>query len=113
MVCQDLATVVENDIAVVVLILDNRALGMVRQWQMLFFDKKYSAVDFRAQPDFVKLAESFGARGVLVERPGEVAPAIKEGFDSGVTTVINVIIDRDECVFPMIPPGAKMTEMIG
>ncbi|MFQ6051331.1 MAG: biosynthetic-type acetolactate synthase large subunit [Candidatus Hydrothermarchaeota archaeon] len=113
MVCQDLATVVENNIPVVVLILDNRALGMVRQWQMLFFDKRYSAVDFRAQPDFVKLAEAFGARGELVERPGEVAPALKEAFDSGKPTVINVIVDRDECVFPMIPPGAKMTEMIG
>lgn len=111
MVCQDLATVVKERIPVVVAILDNRFLGMVRQWQELFFDKRYSAVKL-GRVDFVKLAEAFKARGVKVKRPGEVAPAVKEAFESGVTTVIDIIVNPVENIFPMVPPGKCLKDMV-
>jgi acetolactate synthase-1/2/3 large subunit len=111
MVCQDLVTVVKEDIPVVVAILDNRFLGMVRQWQELFFDKRYSAVNL-GRVDFAKLAEAFKARGVKVKRPGEVAPAVKEAFESGETTVIDIIVNPVENIFPMVPPGKCLKDMV-
>lgn len=111
MVCQDLVTVVKEDIPVVVAILDNRFLGMVRQWQELFFDRRYSAVNL-GRVDFAKLAEAFKARGIKVKRPGEVAPAVKEAFESGETTVIDIIVNPVENIFPMVPPGKCLKDMM-
>ncbi len=111
MVCQDLATSVKEDIPVVVAIFDNHYLGMVRQWQELFFDKRYSAVKL-GRVDFVALAEAFRARGVKVKRPGEVAPAVKEAFEAGVTTVIDIVVNPVENIFPMVPPGKCLKDMV-
>jgi acetolactate synthase-1/2/3 large subunit len=111
MVCQDLVTSVKEDIPVVVAIFDNHYLGMVRQWQELFFDKRYSAVKL-GRVDFVGLAEAFKARGVKVKRPGEVAPAVKEAFEAGVTTVIDIIVNPVENIFPMVPPGKCLKDMV-
>jgi acetolactate synthase-1/2/3 large subunit len=111
MVCQDLVTVVKEDIPVVIAILDNRFLGMVRQWQELFFDKRYSAVNL-GRVDFAKLAEAFKARGVKVKRPGEVAPAVKEAFESGETTVIDIMVNPVENIFPMVAPGKCLKDLM-
>jgi acetolactate synthase-1/2/3 large subunit len=111
MVCQDLATSVKEDIPVVVAIFDNHYLGMVRQWQELFFDRRYSAVKL-GRVDFVALAEAFNARGVKVKRPGEVAPAVREAFEADVTTVIDIVVNPVENIFPMVPPGKCLKDMV-
>jgi len=110
--CQELATVVENDIPVVVAVFNNHYLGMVRQWQELFFDHRYSGVDLGEVPDYVKLADAFGAKGLRVEKPGDIAPAVKEAFDSGRPTVIDFVIKRESNIFPMVPPGACLKDLI-
>jgi len=109
---QELATVVENDIPVVVAVLNNRYLGMVRQWQELFYKKRYSAVDLGNSPDFVKLAEAYGAQGIRVEKPEEIAPAVKKAFKSGKPTVIDVFVDHEANIFPMVPPGKCLKDII-
>lgn len=112
MVCQDLATVKEYDIPVVVCVLDNRYLGMVAQWQKLFYDERMSHTHLGEVPDFVKLAESFGVQGERVERPGEMEETLKKALKSGEPTLIDVIIDPDE-ILPMVPPGCGLTEIVG
>jgi len=109
---QELATSIVEDIPVTVIILNDRALGMVRQWESLFFEKRYAATDLGHVPDFVKLAEAFGAQGILVEHVSEIGPAIKEAKNSDVTTVIDIQVDRDENIFPHLPAGAKLDDII-
>ena len=109
---QELATVVTEDIPVVVAVFNNRYLGMVRQWQELFYDRRYSAVDLGNSPDFVKLAEAYGAKGLRVEKPKDIAPAIKEAFKSGKPTVIDFMVNHEENIFPMVPPGKCLKDII-
>jgi len=110
---QDLATSVTEDLPVTVVVLNNSTLGMVAQWQRLFFGKRYVAVNLQGLPDFVKLADAYGARGVRVGSLEEFRRAIKEAMKADVTTVIDVPIPPEENVFPMIPPGKSLREMIG
>jgi acetolactate synthase I/II/III large subunit len=112
MVCQDLATVKEYDIPVVVCVLDNRYLGMVFQWQKLFYDERISQTKLKAMPDFVKLAEAFGVNACRVERPGEMKETLKNALNSGEPTLIDVMIDPNE-ILPMVPPGCGLTEIVG
>lgn len=112
MTSQDLATCVVENIPVVVLLLDNRWLGMVKQWQDLFYDKRRSATYLGEVPDFVKYAEAFSAKGIKVEKPDEIKPALKEAIDCGKPTVIDVVVDREEHILPMVKPGGKLFEMI-
>jgi acetolactate synthase-1/2/3 large subunit len=112
MVCQDLATVREYDIPVVVCVLNNRYLGMVAQWQKLFYDERMSHTHLGEVPDFVKLAEAFGVRGERVEKPGEMKETLQSALKSGEPTLIDVIIDPDE-ILPMVPPGCGITEIVG
>lgn len=109
---QELATVVVEDIPVVAAVFNNRYLGMVRQWQELFYDRRYSAVDLGNSPDFVKLAEAYGAKGLRVEKPKDIAPAIKEAFKSGKPTVIDFMVNHEENIFPMVPPGKCLKDII-
>ncbi len=109
---QELATVVENEINVVVCILNNRFLGMVKQWQDLFYQKRRSAVDLGMVPDFVKLAEAYGAYGDRVTRPGEVAPKLREALRCGKPVVLDIPIDPDEHVLPMVPAGGRLDQML-
>jgi len=107
-----LATSVEEELPVIVLILNNRMLGMVAQWQRIFYGRRYVAVKLGKTPDFVKLAEAYGATGI---RPGdtmELEKAIKDAMDSEVTTVIDVPIDPEENVFPMVPPGRGLKDFL-
>jgi acetolactate synthase I/II/III large subunit len=109
---QELATSVENNIPVKVVILNNRYLGMVRQWQELFYQERYSASDLGSTPDFVKVAEAYGAIGLRAQKPSEVVSVLKEGIKAKKTVFMEFVIDRYEKVFPMVPAGASIHEMI-
>ena len=109
---QDLASSVTEKIPVIVIILDNRFLGMVAQWQRLFYDRRYSSIDLGKTPDFVKLAEAFGAQGIYVGSLPEFRKAVQTALKSDVTTVIDVPISSEENVFPMVPPGGEITKII-
>mgnify|MGYP003807204509 CR=1 FL=1 len=111
--CNELATAVEYKLPIVVAIFNNRALGMVRQWQNLFYDSRYSATSIDRGTDFVALAKAYGAIGMNVTKPEEVDDALKEALASKDTpVVINFEIDKDEKVFPIVPPGAAIDELI-
>ena len=112
MTMNSLATSVSEGIPVIVVILNNRMLGMVAQWQRLFFRGRYSAVEIRP-PDFVKIAEAYGAQGIRAESMEEFERAVKAALGSDVTTVIDVPINPEEDVFPMVPPGCKLEDMMG
>jgi len=109
---QELATLVSNDIPVVSVILNNGYLGMVRQWQELFYDRHYSHTDISNSVDFVKLAEAYGALGIRVEKKSELKEAVQTAIKSGRPAVLDVRIDRGENVFPMVPAGASINELI-
>ncbi|GBE56183.1 acetolactate synthase large subunit [archaeon BMS3Bbin16] len=110
--CQELATTVVEDVPVVVAVMNNHYLGMVRQWQELFFDRRYSGVDLGEVPDYLKLADAFGANGIRVEKPGDIREAVKEAFDSGRPTVIDFVVKRESNIFPMVPPGGCLKDII-
>jgi acetolactate synthase-1/2/3 large subunit len=109
---QELATAVQYQLPVKVAILNNHCLGMVRQWQQLFCNQRYSQTVFEVVPDFVKLAEAYGAAGMRATKPEEVEPVIREALSSRRTVVMDFAIDRNECVYPMVPAGAALTEML-
>jgi len=110
---QEIVTAVHYNIPVKVAILNNGFLGMVRQWQGIFYDKNYSQVHLDVQPDFVKLVEAMGGVGLRAERPSEVEEVLKEAMEiNDRPVVIDFIVDREEDVFPMVPPGGALHEMI-
>ena len=108
----ELATAVTYKIPVVIVLMNNGVLGMVRQWQTLFFGKRYSSTVLSRKTDFVKLAESFGGDGYLAETAVEFRKAFKAALKKGKTAVIDVRIDKDELVLPMLPPGGAISDMI-
>ncbi|MGZ8897992.1 MAG: biosynthetic-type acetolactate synthase large subunit [Halobacteriota archaeon] len=109
--CQELATAVAYDVQVKVAIFNNGYLGMVRQWQELFYDRRYSATKL-SEINFVKLADAFGAHGIRVDSPSEVAPAIKEALSVPKPVIIDFRVEPEECVFPMVPAGAALNEIL-
>jgi acetolactate synthase-1/2/3 large subunit len=109
---QELATAVQYRLPVKVVILNNGALGMVRQWQELFFQGKYSQTCLPQIPDFVKLAEAYGAAGFRATRPEEVREVLKRGFAVQGPAFIDVLTDPNEMVYPMVPAGAPLTKML-
>ena len=108
----ELATAVTYKIPLVIVLMNNGVLGMVRQWQTLFFGKRYSNTVLARKTDFVKLAESFGADGYLAETPVEFKRALEKAWKAGKPVVIDVRIDQDEMVLPMLPPGGAISDMI-
>jgi len=113
MTMQELATAVNYDVPVVVCILNNGYLGMVRQWQDLFWNKRYSFTCIDVQPDFKLLAEAFGAVGMRVTDKDQVEPALREAIACGRPAVIDFKTSPEENVYPMVPAGSEITEMIG
>jgi acetolactate synthase-1/2/3 large subunit len=109
---QELATAVERNIQVVVCIFNNNYLGMVKQWQDLFFGKRRSQTYLGKTPDFAKLARSYGAWGERVSRPSEIGPKLQEAVDSGRPAVLDIAVDPDEHVLPMVPAGGRLDEPI-
>ena len=110
---QELATAVYNKIPVKVCILDNGYLGMVRQWQELFYKRRYAATCLDGNPDFVRLAEAYGACGARVTKSEEVRPALEKAFADRNVWVLDFVVDREENVFPMVPAGEAIDRMIG
>ncbi len=111
MTSQELATAVQYRTDLKVIVMNNASLGMVRQWQEIIYDKNYSEVDLSAGPDFVKLAEAYGARGLRAEHPSQLEDVLREGLGSAGVVVMDIRVAPDECVFPMILPGAGLKEM--
>jgi len=112
MCIQELIVAVENNLPVKVAILNNQYLGMVRQWQQHFYDRRYSQTCLSAAPDFVKLAEAYGAVGLRAMKPNEVEPIIREAFATPRPVIMDFVVNPEECVYPMVPAGAPMTEML-
>lgn len=111
--CNELATAVEYKLPIIIALLNNHVLGMVRQWQELFYDGRYSATTIDRGTDFKALAEAYGAVGINVAKPEEVDGAVLAALDSRDKPVlINFEIDRDDKVFPIVPPGAPINELI-
>lgn len=109
----ELATAVYYKLPIIIALLNNGTLGMVRQWQTMFYDKRYSQTTLDRGPDFVKLAEAYGATGIRVTRKEEVVPAIEKALTSKeVPVVIDFIIDIDERVLPIVPPGKGIDQLI-
>ncbi|AGW15184.1 biosynthetic-type acetolactate synthase large subunit [Megalodesulfovibrio gigas] len=109
---QELITAVCNKLPVKVVILNNGYLGMVRQWQELFYAKNYCGTCMDAQPDFVALARAYGAVGLRATTKDEVEPVLEEAFRTPNTVIVDVRVEREENVYPMIPAGASLTEML-
>ncbi len=109
---QELATAVNYDLPVKIVILNNGFLGMVRQWQELFYGKRYSQSNISNVPDFVKLAEAYGAVGLRATRPEEVETTLRKGLDTPKTVVMDFHVEPEEGVYPMVTPGAAITDMV-
>jgi acetolactate synthase-1/2/3 large subunit len=111
MTIQELATIEKEKIAVKIAILNNGFLGMVRQWQDLFYEKRYVATPLNC-PDFVKIAEAYCIPGLTVKHKKDVAPAIKKAMDEPGPFLINFMVEPEENVYPMVPPGASLAEVM-
>jgi acetolactate synthase I/II/III large subunit len=109
---QELATAVQYDLPVKILIMNNGYLGMVRQWQEMFYDRTYSEVDISVAPDFVKLAEAYGAAAFRATRPDELHDVLSAAINHKGVAVIDVVVSKEENVFPIVPAGANANDMI-
>ncbi|HJP95285.1 MAG TPA: biosynthetic-type acetolactate synthase large subunit [Pyrinomonadaceae bacterium] len=109
---QELATAIQYDLPVKILVMNNGYLGMVRQWQEMFYDRTYSEVDISVAPDFVKLAEAYGAAGFRAEKPSELHDVLEAGLNYKGVAVMDIVISKEENVFPIVPAGANARDMI-
>ncbi len=109
---QEMATAVQYGLPVKIVILNNGYLGMVRQWQELFYKKNYSCTVMDHAPDFVKLAEAYGAKGLRATRPDEVADVLRQGLETPSPVIMDFLVEKEESVYPMVPAGAPITEML-
>ncbi len=109
---QELMTAVQYRLPVKVAILNNRFLGMVRQWQQLFYERRYSSTCLHCSPDFVKLAEAYGAVGLRATKPGEVAPVLKKALSLDRPVLMDFVVAREENVYPIVPAGASIKKML-
>ncbi|MBW2648333.1 MAG: biosynthetic-type acetolactate synthase large subunit, partial [Deltaproteobacteria bacterium] len=108
---QELATVVNYNLPVKIVILNNGYLGMIRQWQELFYDKRYSQSKLSQTPDFVKVAEAYGAVGLRAEKPEEVELTLRKGLETPGPVIMDFVVDPEEGVFPMVKPGFPLTDI--
>ena len=111
--CQELATAVHHDIPVKVFLMNNGYMGMVRQWQELFWDQRYSSVEMGPSPDWVKLAEAFGATGMRVDDKNEVEGAMRDALATEGPVLLDVRVTQEENCYPMIPAGQAARDMVG
>ena len=109
---QEIITAVQYNIPLKVVIMNNGYLGMVRQWQEMFYDRAYSEVDLSVSPDFVKLAEAYGALGLRAEKPDELAAVLEEGLAHKGVTIMDIVVSKEENVFPIVPAGGNARDMI-
>jgi len=109
---QELATVATYELPVKIAILNNGYLGMVRQWQEHFYEKVYAHTDIMPAPDFVKLAEAYGATGLRARTVREVEPVIRQALQTKGPVVMDFIVEREEGVYPMVPAGGSVKDII-
>ena len=109
---QEMATCFTENLPVKTVIINNSGHGMVRQWQRIIYKERYSSVDLPGIPDWVKLAEAYGCVGLRVTKPSEVVSAIEKMLSTPAPVILDVCVDKDECVFPMVPAGGANTDMI-
>ena len=109
---QELATAVSQNLPLLIVIFNNGVLGMVRQWQTLFYGERYSNTVLGRKTDFMKLADAFGAKGMRVSSPEDFKSAFSEASQGEGTYIIEVLIDKDEFVLPMLPPGGSIDDII-
>ena len=110
---QEIATAVYNNSAIILIIMNNGYLGMVRQWQELFLDKRYAETTLNGNPDFVKLVEAYGGTGIRVSKKQELYPALEKALSLNKFVLIDCLIPKEENVFPMVAPGSPISKMIG
>lgn len=114
MVSQELATVAGNNLPIKIVVINNGYLGMVRQWQELFYNHRYSQVDLSAgSPDFVKLADAYGIKAIRIETVDDLNKALPGVLKSKKPALVDIMVEREECVYPMVAPGASIDEMLG
>jgi len=109
---QEMGTLMQYKLPVKIVILNNGYLGMVRQWQQLFYDCSYSCTQMIDAPDFVRLAEAYGAVGLRATKPEDVEKTLKEGLSVPKAVIMDFVVEREECVYPMVPSGMPITEML-
>jgi acetolactate synthase-1/2/3 large subunit len=109
---QEIATAIQHHLPVKIAILNNGYLGMVRQWQELFYEERYSHTKMELAPDFVKLAEAYGAVGMRIEKPEDVVPAIEEAIKIDRLVMMDFVVDQEENVFPMVPVDSAIDKML-
>lgn len=109
---QEIITAIQYDIPLKVVIMNNGYLGMVRQWQEMFYDRAYSEVDLSISPDFVKLAAAYGALGLRAEKPEDLSRVLEEGLNYKGVTIFDIVVSKEENVFPIIPAGQDTRNMI-
>lgn len=112
MTAQELATAVQYGTNIKIIIMNNNSLGMVRQWQEIFYDRNYSHIDMEWTPDFVKLAEAYGATGLRARHPSELHSVLEKGLSTPGVVVMDIIVAIEENVFPMVPPGGGIADMV-
>jgi acetolactate synthase I/II/III large subunit len=109
---QEIITAIQYKVPLKVLIMNNGYLGMVRQWQEMFYERAYSEVDLSISPDFVKLAEAYGAQGLRAKTPSELRAVLQEGLDFKGVTIWDIVVSKEENVFPIVPVGGASRHMI-
>jgi acetolactate synthase-1/2/3 large subunit len=112
MTVQELAVAVEHNLPIKVVNLNNGVLGMVRQWQQFFYERRYSEVDLHAQPDWVKYFEAFGALGYRATKPDEVETVLEKGLAATKPVIMDFVCAEEENCFPMVPSGGANRDMI-
>jgi acetolactate synthase-1/2/3 large subunit len=112
MTAQELATAVQYRTNTKIVIMNNNSLGMVRQWQQIFYERNYSSVDMEWTPDFVKLAEAYGALGLRATHPLDLTSVLEKGLGTPGVVVMDIVVEVEENVYPMVPPGAGIQEMV-
>ena len=113
MTFQELMMIRQYNLNVKVVIINNSFLGMVRQWQELFHDRRYSFVDLTYNPDFVKISEAYGIKGVKIKTKEDLKTKLKELIESDEGVIIDCIVEKEENVYPMIPAGTSVAQMVG
>jgi acetolactate synthase-1/2/3 large subunit len=109
---QEMATCFSENLPVKTIIINNSGHGMVRQWQRIIYHERFFAIDLPGVPDWVRLAEAYGCVGLRVTKPSEVVPALEKMLSTPAPVILDVCVDKDECVFPMVPAGGANTDMI-
>jgi acetolactate synthase-1/2/3 large subunit len=112
MTAQELATAVQYRTNTKIVVMNNNSLGMVRQWQQIFYQRNYSHVGMEWTPDFVKLADAYGAVGLRATRPSELTAVLEKGLGTPGVVVMDIVVEVEENVYPMVPPGAGINEMV-